>query len=853
LKSREGLVFMSNVEEFPLTGRVLTEYEALITSAPTALDAIPGAVYVCDHEGWLVRYNAEAAELWGRQPSLSSPRERFCGSQRLFLPDGALLEHQDCPMAKAVKNGVSTRNAEVIIERPDGSRIFALVNIRPLRDHRGEIQGAINCFQDISQQKQIEAEVSRKSKDLEDFFENSAIGLHIVSAAGIILRANKAELELLGYPADEYVGRHIAEFHADPPVIGDILDRLSCGEKLDRYPARLRARDGSIKHVLITSNSRFDDGKFVNTRCFTTDVTSLYESEDARRESEERLSATYQAATIGIAESDANGRLLRVNDAFCTMLGRSREQLLTMTFLDYTHEDDRGEEARCYARQVNGEIDTYAIRKRAVKPDGTVVYLDVYSSTVRDQAGRFRYGVRVLLDVTEAKRMDDRLRESEQHMRDLLEALPAAVYTTDAEGRITFFNKAAVEMAGRTPQIGDKWCVTWRLYRPDGTYLPHDQCPMAVALKEDRPVRGEQAVAERPDGTRVPFIPYPTPLHDVAGKLVGAVNMLVDISDREKAAEYAERLAAIVRFSDDAIVSKDTQGIIQTWNRGAERLFGYCAEEVIGKPINILIPPDRQDEEPGILERIRRDEHIDHYETVRIRKDGTLIDVSLTVSPLKDARGRVVGASKIARDITERRRNEEHRKLLVNELNHRVKNTLATVQSLAAQTFRGLNASQDFGRFQSRLVALARAHDVLTRESWQGADLQEVLLATINPICVEPQQRVEASGPPIRLRPKMALALSMAFHELCTNAAKYGALTNDGGLIKVSWHVSDIESVSHLHLQWEEIGGPSVIVPARTGFGTRLLERALARELGGKVDLVFAPSGVRFHIEAPLA
>ncbi len=141
---------------------------------------------------------------------------------------------------------------------------------------------------------------------------------------------------------------------------------------------------------------------------------------------------------------------------------------------------------------------------------------------------------------------------------------------------------------------------------------------------------------------------------------------------------------------------------------------------------------------------------------------------------------------------------------------------------------------------------------MLTRESWQGADLQEVLQATINPICVEPQQRVQASGPPLRLRPKMALAFSMAFHELCTNAAKYGALTNDGGLIKVSWHVSDLESVSHLHLQWEEIGGPPVEVPARTGFGTRLLERALARELGGKVDLVFAPSGVRFHIEAPL-
>lgn len=838
---------MSNVEEFPFTGRQLSEYDALITAAPSVLEAIPGAVYICDHEGWLVRYNMEASRLWGRPPSLEAPREQFCGSHRLLLPDGTPLAHAECPMAEAIRTGTTTRNAEVMIERPDGTRITALVNIRPLKDHRGNIQGAINCFQDVSKHKEVEEEVRRKSRDLEDFFENGAIGLHIVSGTGIILRANKAELKLLGYASEEYVGRHIAEFHADAPVIGDILQRLSCGEELDRYPARLRAKDGSFKHVLITSNSRFEDGQFINTRCFTTDVTNLYHSENARRESEERLAATYQAATIGIAEADAEGRLLRVNDAFCAMLGRSREQLLEMTFFDYTHADDREEEVRSYARQVKGEIESYTVRKRAMKPDGTTVYLDVYSSSVRDRGGAFRYGVRVLLDVTEHKRMDDRLRESERHMRDLLEALPAAVYTTDAEGRITFFNRAAIEMAGRVPEIGEKWCVTWRLYKPDGTYLPHEQCPMALALKENRPVRGEEAVAERPDGTRIPFIPYPTPLHDVDGKLLGAINMLVDISDRKRAEAYAERLASIVKHSDDAIISKDTHGIIQTWNAGAERLFGYLAEEVVGQPIYILIPPDRHDEEPGILDRIRRGEHIDHYETVRMRKDGSLIDVSLTVSPLKDARGRVVGASKIARDVTERRRNEERRQLLVNELNHRVKNTLATVQSLAAQTFRVENDATALRRFEGRLVALARAHDLLTRESWEGADLRELLREAVSPICVEPEQRVELSGPPFRLRPKLALALSMAFHELCTNAAKYGALTTDEGRIKIHWDIGD-----HVHIRWQELGGPRVEAPTRRGFGSRLLERALSREVGGTVHLAFEPAGVIFEVEAPL-
>ena len=328
---------MTNVEEFPAEARKLTEFEALIGAAPTALDAIPGAVYLCDQEGWLIRYNSEAVALWGRLPNANGARERFCGSHRLFLPDGTPLPAEDCPMADAVRSGTATRNAEVIMERPDGSRFTALVNIRALTDFRGNVQGAINCFQDISAHKNMEEEVRRKSSDLEDFFENSAVGLHIVSGEGIIVRANQAELDLLGYRADEYVGRHIAEFHVDAPVIGEILQKLSCGEKLDRHPARLRAKDGSIKDVLVTSNSRFHDGKFINTRCFTLDVTYLREAERARRESEERLAATYEAATVGIAEADETGHLLRVNDAICKMLGRSREELLSMVFLDYTH------------------------------------------------------------------------------------------------------------------------------------------------------------------------------------------------------------------------------------------------------------------------------------------------------------------------------------------------------------------------------------------------------------------------------------------------------------------------------------------------------------------------------------
>jgi PAS domain S-box-containing protein len=251
----------------------------------------------------------------------------------------------------------------------------------------------------------------------------------------------------------------------------------------------------------------------------------------------------------------------------------------------------------------------------------------------------------------------DALSASVHRLRDMIDALPVAIYTTDAEGNVTHFNQAAVELCGRAPIIGkEKWCVSWKLFRPDGTPLPHDECPMAVALKEGRTVRGAEIIAERPDGGRAWVEPFPTPFFDEDGKVAGGINMLVDITARKKAGAIEALLASIVQSSDDAIISKGLDGIITSWNHSAERLFGYTAAEAIGKPISILFPADRLEEEPKIIERLKRGERVDHFETVRVRKDGTPLEISLTVSPLKDASGRVVGASKISRDITELKR-----------------------------------------------------------------------------------------------------------------------------------------------------------------------------------------------------
>jgi PAS domain S-box-containing protein len=447
--------------------------------------------------------------------------------------------------------------------------------------------------------------VRDRESDFADFFENGALALHLVGPDGTILEANKAELDLLGYTADEYIGRHIGDFHADPDTICDILARLGKGEKLDKYPARLRARDGSVKHVEITSSVRFKRGKFINTRCFTVDVTELH---------------------------------------------RTRKEV----------------------------------------------------------------------------------RQKEEQLKAVLNALPAAVYMTDAAGKITYYNPAAVALAGREPQIGqDEWCVTFRLRTPDGKELPLDECPMAVALKEKRPIRGVEAVAQRPDGTLVPILPFPTPIGDENGDLVGAVNMLVD--------------------------------------------------------------------------------------------------------------------------ITERKRAEDHQALLIRELDHRVKNMLATIQAIMASTARASMTIEEFQEaFTGRITSLAKTHSALTKHALQNISVRDLFCNELAPYDDGRHQRIVLVGPHIELNSSLAIPLGMAVHELTTNAAKYGALSVPGGVVEVTWSGTDA-SDSGFQIDWIEKKGPPVTAPTRSGFGSQLMKRALTHQIGADAQIDYLSGGLRAHIRVPLS
>jgi PAS domain S-box-containing protein len=287
-------------------------------------------------------------------------------------------------------------------------------------------------------------------------------------------------------------------------------------------------------------------------------------------------------------------------------------------------------------------------------------------------------------------------------------------------------------------------------------------------------------------------------------------------------------LASIVQSSDDAIVSKNIDGIITSWNKGAERVFGYTVEEAIGQPITIVIPQDRQDEERTILTRIRRGERIEHFETVRQRKHGSLIVVSLTISPVKNAEGKIVGASKIARDITEQKRSQEQIATLAHEAEHRSKNLLANVQAM-------VNLSQAAGvadlkkAIEGRIQALANVHSLFVATRWIGAELSTIAEQELAPYTATGEKRLRIDGPQVLLEPTTAQAVAVTLHELATNAAKYGSLSVANGVVDLKW---SHEANGRLHLRWEETGGPTVRPPTRSGFGGRIIEQMIAQLKG---------------------
>ena len=451
----------------------------------------------------------------------------------------------------------------------------------------------------------------------------------------------------------------------------------------------------------------------------------------------------------------------------------------------------------------------------------------------------------------------------------ILDMLPIATFICDARGAILQYNRRAAEIWGCTPvpgQTHEQFRESSRSFELDGT--PIARSMVSEVLATGTPVRDAERIVERSDGSRVIVSINIDPLRDPNGAVVGAVNCFFDVTERKRmdaalehsrllAREQEQRLAATYEHAAIGISEVAPDGSLLRVNEAICAIAGLRREELLAiRLFHHTHPDDADPDREAFRKQVAGELEFYSVEKRFIRKDGRVIWLSVRSSPVRADDGHLLYVVRVVQDVTERKASEQRQKLLIDELNHRVKNTLATVQSLASQTARGAPTPAAFReRFEGRLIALSKAHNQLTVHHWESADLRGLLSASLAPYAGAGPERVVLRGEDVELRPRAVLTLAMAFHELTTNAAKYGALSVAGGRIEIRWQpvCGESDSGPRLRIDWIEQGGPAVAEPQQRGFGSKLIEGSIAAELGGRARLAFVPTGLRCEIVIPLA
>lgn len=439
--------------------------------------------------------------------------------------------------------------------------------------------------------------------------------------------------------------------------------------------------------------------------------------------------------------------------------------------------------------------------------------------------------------------------ESERRFRLMAEHAPVMIWMCDAQGRCLHLNRMLRHFwQVEENEIGS---FDWRRsMHPDdvahvmaamGAGLEHQQC--VVVTGRYRNAEGEYRVLE----TRA------NPRFAADGRFMGLTGVNTDITERERAEkalrDSEERFRTVVEASPAGMIMTDGEGHILMINELCERLFGYDRDELLGREIEVLVPQSVRDHHPALRAGHVKEStsRLTKREVMGRCKNGCEIPLEIGVNPIVTCDGMRVIAT--VADIAERKRAEAQRELLLAELNHRVKNTLAVVQGLAHLTFRHTDGPAR-SAFEGRLQALAGAHDLLTRSHWESTSLAQLSADTLQTGAAS-GQRLSAEGPHVTLSPHRALTIALALHELFTNALKYGALSSDAGSVSFRWKYLVEEGI--IRMEWRERDGPQVAQPAHKGFGSLLLERTLARDLGGRVDHSFDRRGVTCVIEMPIS
>jgi PAS domain S-box-containing protein len=693
-----------------------------------AIEALPAAVYMTDAEGRITFYNEAAAALWGCRPELGD--SKFCGSWKLYRPDGTLLPHDQCPMAMALHQKRPIRGMEAVAERPDGTRIPFIPYPTPLFDATGRLTGAVNMLVDISERKRDEADLAERQAQLAVFVEHAPAGIAMFDCEMRFLAVSRRFVVDHRLPQDaQLIGRSVYEiFPRIPQRWRDIHARVLAGEELSHEEDQFTHQDGGTDWVRWSMAPwRRADGKISGAILFAELRTEQVEARRSLTDSAARFLATFENAAVGVVLVGPDGSILRANNSYARMLGYSVEELKARAFQALTHPDDLATNLSVLNKTLVGEADSFSIEKRYVRKDGGIVWATLSVGCVRKADGGVDYFVSIVQDITDRKRAEARLAE----------------------------RNAQLDLAGKIARIGS-------FMYDEGT-------------KKSQLSAGCAAIYGLPEGA-------------------------LEISREDwRARVHPDDLSGV-----DAV---------------ARRAFTNGQREIV--------------QEFRIL----------RHGEVRSIESRALISYDDAGKPM-----RRIGAQI---DVTERRRSEDHKVLLVAELDHRVKNTLATVSAVVSQTRQGRSSVADFvAALDGRLRSMAATHELLSARRWSGVSLANIVLHELAPYTS--RNNTEINGPDVALRPEAAQAMAMVIHELATNAAKYGALSTNKGRVLIRWDRRvNGRTLSNLILEWREVGGPRVDARGNCSYGTSTIQNLIPYEFGGKVDLVFAPEGVTCRLELP--
>lgn len=669
---------------------------------------------------------------------------------------------------------------------------------------------------------------------------------------------NRAYVGFLGVPYEEALDfdwrRIIHPDDAARLLAESIAGEASLGTF--ELQGRYRNAQGEWRWLHSTSQPRRDaQGRHIGFIGVAHDVTEAKTAELALREREAQLSAFINQTTAGFGQVDLEGRFTLVNDRFCEICGWSRDELMGMTMQQITHPDDLGRNVPLFDRAVRDGT-PYTHEKRYLRKDGGVVWVNNSVAVIRRPTGEPFGVLSVTLDVTQRREGEEALRRSEETLRLATETAGMATWEVDLETLEGRWSPNRFDLLGMARRPGSRGTFREWIDRVH----PDDRAMAETAARrcftQGAPYTIEYRILRADNGNERWLQSHGSRVDYADSRSSRFVGVSFDITDRkqaeEKLRESEARFRTIFEQANDFLITTTLENEITSVNPAVVEAIGYSEAEILGRSIR-----DFMDDDQFAISMDAFNRKLQHGGstrlTVKLRaKDGRELIWEVNSRLSLDEQGRPTALHAIGRDMTEAKRAEMHLRLLVDELNHRVKNTLAIVQGIAQQSFKD-DVPPRLARaaFEGRLAALSEAHNLLTREHWSLVSMRQIIDDALRPHGGE-SGRFTLDGPDLTIQPKTAISLALAIHELATNAVKHGALSRPEGHVSIAWRRVLGEGPARLSLLWKERGGPAVSVPTRRGFGTRMIERGLAAELGGKVAIEFRPEGLVCTVDAPL-